>query len=138
MKSLLFFGVLLAAFFTPVCHASTGVANVSFAAPTTYTDTSALAAADLTSFEVECMQSAPAGTLAPCATPLVQGSAAARTIPVTLTYSASVGVHACFRVRAYAGGPAGLWSTQACKDFAALAPSAPANVTVTVTVVVSP
>lgn len=105
-------------------------ANLSFSRPTTYTDGSALAAADITGYEFRCGAGTSAGVV--CTNLTLPGSALGGAMTVT---GPSSGFTACIEGRTLvAGGPGPYSSPPACKTFPALVPSPPGNVTVAVVI----
>lgn len=105
-------------------------ANLSFSRPTTYTDGSALAAADITGYEFRCGAGTSAGVV--CTNLSLPGSALSGAMTVT---GPSSGFTACIEGRTLvAGGPGPYSSPPACKTFPALVPSPPGNVTVAVVI----
>lgn len=125
--------------FVSVADAATGTAALSWRLPTTYTDGSPLAASDITRIRVTCAFT-PTGATASqaCAAwsdPTIAGNATSAT--GSLTVPASGGT-ACFYFYATAGGVESAASNGACKPFSPVAPNPPTNVSVVVTVIISP
>lgn len=107
--------------------------TVTWTKPATYTDGSALAASDITGNKIGCLFTPTGGIATACILSASTASGSASTFTANLTYPAVGGV-ACFTVIATAGGVDSAPSSAACKTFAALTPSPPTGVTVTVTI----
>lgn len=123
-----------------VATAGTGVANLTWVNPTAYTDGTVLPATAIAETQVYCdWTGTNSTTVTPCtaATPAAfAGSVTTGT--QTFTYPAGGG-KACWYVRTRVGSAVSDPSSpKACKDFAPLAPNSPSNVTVTVTVSITP
>ena len=122
-----------------VAWSATGNATLSYQRPTTFTDGSALAAAQIASYTVTCTfrQTGQTATT-PCtlsSTTIPGGTSSSGS--VTLTYPAAGG-EACFRLATNVNGyPPSDPSGESCKTFAAIQPSPPTGVTVTVIVAVT-
>ncbi len=113
----------------------------TFSAPTTYTDSSPLPAADIVGYDIDCVFTPTGGTAAACAFSPTTTVGNATSFSVQLTYAAGTGGRACFRTRTRTALAVSAFSPLAangtsCKDFVALTPGAPGAVTVTVTVTV--
>jgi hypothetical protein len=119
--------------------AATGVANLSWTNPTTYTNGNPLAATDISATEVYCDFTPTGGVSAACGGTPTEFAGSGATGSYTFSYP-SVGGVACFYVRTRVGtGPSSDPSSpKACKNFAALKPGQPSGLTVTVTVAVTP
>lgn len=129
---------LLALCITGIAQAATGVAQVTWTNPTTYTDGSPLATAEITGYNVTCTfrvtgttSTVPCGGFSPAT---LTGSLTST--QTTLTYPAAGG-EACFtlvvKVGAALSDPSDT-TAASCKTFAALRPSKATGVTVVVTV----
>jgi len=132
------FMALVAALFllvVPTAHAATGASTVSWVRPVTYTDGSALAASELTGYDVQCTFRPTGGSTAACAglspATLAGGLTTAQ---VTITYPGNTGGRVCFRLVAKTATASSDPSNEACKDLPALKPSPPTDVVVTITV----
>jgi len=127
----------LAALFVGPALAATGTATITWTRPTTYTDGSVLAASAISGNAIDCVFTPTGGVATSCgSTPATVAGGNTATGTVTLTYPVQGG-RACFRVRALVGSVSSDPSAErpeACKDFEALKPNAPSNVTVTITV----
>jgi hypothetical protein len=123
-----------------IATAATGVATISFTAPTTYANGAPLAAADIAGYNIDCTFEKPDTTVAPCAlNPITIPPASPGTVSITVP---DVGGKACFQLRTVLKNNAtsDMSAPPACKTFAATPPanpSAPKNVTVVVTVTVA-
>lgn len=115
--------------------AATGSSSVTWARPTTYTDTSPLPASAISGNKILCTFTPTGGTAAPCTLSGNSAPGSAQSFTATLTYPAAGGA-ACFQVIATANGvdsaPSPI-AAAACKTFEPLPPSTPGNVTVTIT-----
>ncbi len=121
-----------------VAQAATATTAITFTRPTTYTDGSTLAASAITGYAVDC-QFTPTGssTATACTmtgSPLPGGTATGGN--VTLTYPAAGG-NACFVLRTLVGSASSAGSAPVCKALAAVPPSDPTNVTVTITLAIN-
>lgn len=117
--------------------AATGAAAITSTPTLTYTDGSPLALTDIVGYSIDC-QFTPTGVSTPSAcvgsVTSVTGSTAAAS--VTVTYPASTGGKACFRMATKTATSISALSplgASSCKDLPALNPSAPGAVTVTIT-----
>lgn len=109
--------------------------TLTFTPPTTYTNGTALPAAQIASYNLQCSSFTPTGTTTPGTCPAITpatlpGNATGGTI--TLTIPATGGT-ACFRVQTVASnGQASAWSNEGCKAFNPLTPNPPTGVTIAV------
>lgn len=138
MKNRLF--VLILAALPAFASASSGTAALGYTRATTNVDGSALAQSDITGHTIACVFTPTGATVAaPCASLAGSQVGNVAAASVTFTYPATGG-KACFTVStttAAGTGPASAQTEAACKVFAAILPSPPSNVTVTVTVSVN-
>ncbi len=133
------FAFLALAVLPTLLSAGTGTGVVTYTRPLTYTDNSPLAATDISGYVVTC-QFTPTGASAAAACANFAGGSVGAVLTASTSFTIpGSGGKACFAVAATAGGvtgPASAVTAASCKVFDALAPSAPGNVTVTVTVAV--
>lgn len=120
--------------------AGTGVANISWTLPTLYTDGTPLPAASIAETQVYCEWTGTGTTtIAPCANATPAAFAGSVTTGVQTFTFPPAGGKACWYLRTrVASAVSDPSSPKACKDFAPLAPNAPSNVVVTVTVSITP
>lgn len=133
MKRLL---LIFAAFFTLPVLAATGSTVITWTAPTSYTDNSPLPASAITAYVIDCTLTPTGGVAAPCVFTPASFLGSAVTGTVSVTYPAQGG-RACFSLRTSVSGTLSAASNVTCKDFAALTPNPPTNVTITISVTVN-
>lgn len=117
--------------------AGTGTAAFAWTRPTTYTDGSALPASAISRYDVLCTFTPTGGTASACTLNPSTFAGTASSGSLALTYPATGG-RACFRLTVSTATGVSDPSNEACVDFAAAKPSAPANLTVTITIAVNP
>lgn len=112
-----------------VSIANAATANLSWTAPTQYTDGTPLALADIVGYEFRCIDFTPTGG-APgaCAhTALVVGPVLSGQLDVTVPAGGGV---ACFQGRTKTATAVGPWSVKVCKTYSAKAPKSPSGLAV--------
>ncbi len=117
--------------------AAGGTASLSTTLPTTYVDSTPLAASAIIGSDIDCQFTASGtSTSTACTSSPTSVTGTANTASVSITYPAATGGKACFRWRAKTAYAVSDWSplvANSCKDLPAIAPSAPGAVTVTIT-----
>lgn len=126
-----------AAFFALPTFAATGTAALTSQPTLTYTDGSPLAAADIVGYAIDC-QFTPTGasSASACAASPTSVTGSTASASVVVTYPASTGGKACFRMATKTASSVSALSAlgaNSCVNLPALSPSAPGSVTVTIT-----